>query len=209
MTLGGGLGSDARLAGLTCDALVSASVVLPSGETVTASAVDHEDLFWALRGGGGGNCGVVTSLTFRTFPVTDRDVVTCGFPLGSSAAVIVGWHGWVSGADRAIWGMVNITMGGGPGRCTVILATPPGAGPSRAGELVAAIGVQPLSTRIRTLNRIDFVHYFEGGAAARQPRAFAAGSDIIGEMTSAAADSIVAGMSAWLQAGVRGGRRLR
>ena len=88
LTLGGGLGSDARLAGLTCDALVSASVVLPSGETVTASADDHADLFWALRGGGGGNFGVVTSLTFRTFPVTDRDVVTLAFPLGSAAAVI-------------------------------------------------------------------------------------------------------------------------
>ena len=70
------------------------------------------------------------------------------------------------------------------------------AGPASS---VAAIGVQPLSTRIRTLNRIDFVHYFEGGAAATQPRAFVAGSDIIGEMTSAAAESIVAAMSAWLQ----------
>ncbi len=88
----------------------------------------------------------------------------------------------------------------GPARCTVILATPPGTGSSRAGELGAAIGVQPLSTRIRTLNRIDFVHYFEGGAGATQPRAFVAGSDIIGEMTPAAAQSIVAAMSAWPQA---------
>ena len=199
LTLGGGLGSDARLAGLTCDALVSASVVLPDGETVTAAADDHQDLFWALRGGGGGNLGVVTSLTFRTFPVTDRDVVTLAFPLGSAAAVILGWHTWVSAADRAIWGMVNITVGGGPGRCTVILATPPGTGPARAGELGAATGVQPLSTHTRTLNRVDFVHYFEGGAAATQPRAFVAGSDIIGEMTSAAAQSIVAAMSAWPQ----------
>ena len=98
-----------RLAGLTCDTLVSASVMLPDGETVTAPADDHQDLFRTL-GGGGGNLGVVTSLTFRTFPVTDRDVVTLAFPLGSAAAVILGWHTWVSAADRAIWGMVNITM---------------------------------------------------------------------------------------------------
>lgn len=52
LTLGGGLGSEARRHGLTCDALKSVSVVLPSGEVVTASADTEADLFWALRGGG-------------------------------------------------------------------------------------------------------------------------------------------------------------
>jgi FAD/FMN-containing dehydrogenase len=200
LTLGGGLGSDARLCGLTCDALVSASLVLPSGAVVTASADDHDDLFWALRGGGGGNIGVVTSLTLRTFPATDRDVVTLTFPMDSAAAVIVGWHDWLSAAARDIWGMVNITVGDGPGRCTVILATPPGTGSSIAAEMLAATGLAASSTRTRTLNRVDFVHYFEGGDAARVPRAFVAGSDIVGEMTSAAADSIVTAMSAWQDA---------
>jgi FAD/FMN-containing dehydrogenase len=51
LTLGGGLGSDARQWGLTCDALVSASVVLPSGDAITATPDDHADLYWALRGG--------------------------------------------------------------------------------------------------------------------------------------------------------------
>ncbi|BBY57008.1 hypothetical protein MSAR_01440 [Mycolicibacterium sarraceniae] len=79
LALGGGLGSDAQRCGLTCDAMVSASLVLPTGAVVTASADDHDDLFWALRGGGGGNIGVVTSLTFRTFDAADRDVVTMTF----------------------------------------------------------------------------------------------------------------------------------
>ncbi|WP_319431704.1 FAD-binding oxidoreductase [Mycobacterium sp. RTGN5] len=199
LTLGGGLGSDARRCGLTCDALVSASLVLPTGTVVTASADDHDDLFWALRGGGGGNIGVVTSLTFRTFPATDRDVVTLTFPMASAAAAIIGWHSWLRSAARDIWGMVNITVGDGPGRCTVILATPPGTGSSVAGDMLAAAGLSASSTRTRTMNRVDFVHYFEGGDAARVPRAFVAGSDIIGEMNSAAADSIVAVMSAWPQ----------
>jgi hypothetical protein len=95
--------------------------------------------------------------------------------------------------------MVNITVGDGPGRCTVILAAPPGTGSSVAGDMLAAAGPSASSTRTRTLSRIDFVHYFEGGDAARVPRAFVAGSDVVGEMTSAAADSIVAAMSAWPQ----------
>ena len=197
LALGGGLGSDARLHGLTCDALVSAALVLPTGEMVTASPDDHPDVFWALRGGGGGNLGVVTSLTFHAFPVSDRDVVTLTFPMETAAAVIAGWQDWQSAADRNVWGMVNLTVGDGPGRCTVILATPSGSGPAVAGDMLSTAGLSALSTRTRTLNRTDFVHYFEGGDKARAPRAFVAGSDIVGEMTSAAAESIVTAMSAW------------
>jgi hypothetical protein len=197
LTLGGGLGADARRSGLSCDALVSASVILPSGDAIVASADDHADLFWALRGGGGGNFGVVTSFTFRTFPVTDRDVVNLVFPEGATAQAIAGWHEWLHTADGAIWGMVNITVGSGSGGCTIVLATPAGDGPKSASDLSTAIGVQPVSSASRTLDRIDFVHYFEGGAQATQPRAFVAGSDIIGDMTLAAAESIVAAVSAW------------
>lgn len=63
-TLGGGLGVTARVEGLAIDNLLEIDVVTAEGTIVTASADEHRELFWALRGGGGG-VGVVTSFTFQ------------------------------------------------------------------------------------------------------------------------------------------------
>jgi FAD/FMN-containing dehydrogenase len=68
LTLGGGIGYLARKYGLSCDNLVSADVVTADGKFLTASKDRNEDLFWALRGGGG-NFGVVTSLEYKLHPV--------------------------------------------------------------------------------------------------------------------------------------------
>jgi FAD/FMN-containing dehydrogenase len=70
LTLGGGIGYLARGFGLSCDNLVSADVVTADGKFLIANEKENEDLFWALRGGGG-NFGVVTSLEFKVHPVKD------------------------------------------------------------------------------------------------------------------------------------------
>ncbi|GDY32322.1 FAD-binding oxidoreductase [Gandjariella thermophila] len=72
LTLGGGIGYLARRFGLTVDNLESVDVVTAAGRQVVASDKSHEDLFWAVRGGGG-NFGVVTSFEYQLHPV--RDVV--------------------------------------------------------------------------------------------------------------------------------------
>jgi FAD/FMN-containing dehydrogenase len=73
LVLGGGIGFSQRRRGLTCDQLVEMELLSAGGEQLRCSENENADLFWACRGGGGGNFGVTIGMTFQTYPV---DVVT-------------------------------------------------------------------------------------------------------------------------------------
>src|SRR5688500_5407815 len=101
LTLGGGIGWLRNACGLSCDNLVAADVVTANGQVVTASAHEHPDLFWALRGGGG-NFGVVTEFTLALHPVGPQVAVVFAFyPLAAARGVLPAWRAWVSSAPDA------------------------------------------------------------------------------------------------------------
>ncbi|GEM32533.1 oxidoreductase [Nocardia neocaledoniensis NBRC 108232] len=101
LTLGGGIGYLARAHGLSIDNLRSADVVLADGTFVTASATEHPELFWALRGGGG-NFGVVTEMEFDLHPV---DTIYGGplfFELDAAEELLRTYRDWIAAAPRAM-----------------------------------------------------------------------------------------------------------
>lgn len=95
-TLGGGIGWMTRHAGAACRAVRSATVVLADGSTVTASAGEHPDLFWALRGGGG-NFGVVTSLELPLEPLAEVYGGMLWYPLYEAGRVLTRYRDWAAG----------------------------------------------------------------------------------------------------------------
>ncbi|TWP50654.1 FAD-binding oxidoreductase [Lentzea tibetensis] len=100
--LGGGFGSHGRQHGLTCDHLESVEIVLADGRVITADA-DHEpDLFWALRGAGGGNFGVVTKAVFRTVSSPARTHVRLAWPIAHAPELIRRWQRWPQPDDVSL-----------------------------------------------------------------------------------------------------------
>src|SRR5689334_10844924 len=103
LTLGGGIGYLSRTLGLTIDNLLGVDMVLADGSFVTASAQDHADLFWAVRGGGG-NFGVVTSFLFQLHPISTVYGGPMLWPLEQATDVLKSWRDFILNAPEEING---------------------------------------------------------------------------------------------------------
>jgi len=100
-TLGGGVGWLSRMHGFAADNVVRAEVVTAAGHVISASAGEHPELFWALRGGGG-SLGLVTSLEFRLHPVARVYAGTSYFPVEHAHETLAAYRDWVEQAPDAI-----------------------------------------------------------------------------------------------------------
>lgn len=114
LTLGGGLGHLARTCGLTIDNLLAVDMVLADGRFVTASADENQDLFWAVRGGGG-NFGVVTSFLFRLHTISTVYAGPMLWPLEQSAEVLRFYRDYITTAPEEMNGwFAFLTVPPGP-----------------------------------------------------------------------------------------------
>lgn len=103
LALGGGIGVLSRVYGLTCDRVTGVEIVTAAGEIVRADAGSNADLFWACRGGGGGNFGVVTSFELEPFPVVDVSLFGASWPWEAASQLLPAWLEWVSAAPDQLW----------------------------------------------------------------------------------------------------------
>ncbi|MCF2526133.1 FAD-binding oxidoreductase [Yinghuangia soli] len=164
LTLGGGIGVLARAYGLTCDRMAAARVVTADSRAVSATPDCEPDLYWALRGGGGGNTAVVTEFEFRTAAASDLTVFSLAFPAGSAVSVLGAWQEWFPAAPRELWASCQISGGSTPG-CRVVgcwAGEPGGAGPL-LDRLIAAAGAKPTST-VQVLGALDAMKWMGGCA---------------------------------------------
>jgi FAD/FMN-containing dehydrogenase len=154
LTLGGGLGILGRTYGVTSDRLVAAQIVLADGRIVDCDDSHDEDLFWALRGAGAGNFGVVTSLVLRAVPAPWAANFHLRWPFPDAAAVIAAWQRWAPHGPDGLAASLKVTATGQGDRPPSVdvygslLETGMGAGEAREAAglvdtLIGRVGSDP------------------------------------------------------------------
>jgi len=163
LTLGGGQGVTGRLFGLTCDSLEAATVVLADGTVVRCDANRHDDLFWGLRGGGGGNLGVVTSFTFAAHPLAHLTICSLSWRWPQAAHVIRAWSDWAPSAPHDLWSSLRLRWIPGSGPQVSMIGTWSGAASGLSPVLNDLTSAVPPTTRsTSTLPYLDVAKLYAG-----------------------------------------------
>jgi FAD/FMN-containing dehydrogenase len=148
--LAGGVGVLARAWGLTCDQLRSVQVVTADGSLREVDSASDPDLFWALRGGGGGSFGAVTALTFAVKPAPQVETFFYSWDISHGAQVLTAWQNWIGSTDRQLWSTCKL-LGDPPKGTAVATVSGTWIGPQASldgqlAPLLSAIGPGPSST---------------------------------------------------------------
>jgi FAD/FMN-containing dehydrogenase len=195
LTLGGGMGVLTRAWGLTCDQLTAVDLVTADGRLVTANARHEPDLFWASRGGGGGNFGVATSLKFRLRPAPQLTTWYYRWDWNRAADVLHGWQGWAADAPRVMWSTCKLLTRPGESSPSAQISGTWLGDPVALGrhltDVVNAVGHQPVGSTRATRGYLDTMLAEAGCASVPAARcttkrsAFAAASHVVSLALSA------------------------
>ncbi|HEY7175700.1 MAG TPA: BBE domain-containing protein, partial [Micromonosporaceae bacterium] len=133
---GGGVGVLTRAWGLTCDSVRSIDVVTADGRLRTVDDRHDPDLFWALRGGGGGSFGAVTSFTLAVRATPTVTTYYLAWPYSVAAEVVSAWATWLPRTDRRLYSTCKLLADPPSGRRTPLIA---GAWAGSAADLSAQL----------------------------------------------------------------------
>ncbi len=151
LALGGGIGVFGRNYGLTCDNVASVDVVTTAGQLLTCGPDQHADLYWACRGGGGGNFGVVTSFTFDVHPIPPIALFSLVWPAAAAGDVLGAWQQWIGTTPNELWSNCQL-LSAGPAGIEVRVT---GAWCGSTTTLSSAL--QPLRSAVGSATTDDFV----------------------------------------------------
>ncbi len=172
-TLGGGVGWLSRKLGFAADNLLRADVVTADGRLLRASADEHADLFWALRGGGG-SFGVVTALELRLHPVSRVYAGTATFPIARAAETLARYRDWAPRMPEELTTTLVLTREA----LTVRAAYAGGRDAAeRALRPLLEVAGPPLTSDLRTMGYAETATL--GGTPPRQFELFAHLSDAV------------------------------
>jgi len=157
----------------------------------TASAATNPDLLWALRGGGGGNFGIVTLLEYHTQPTTHLGFFLLTFPWASAAAVVRGWSRRVKVMPHTTWANLHLEASDdGTAAVRIVGVCAPGAQTAEAHAMEAEVGVDASSSSLFTKTYLAGVQFLGGGTTSPR-QGWAAGSDILPAMTVPVSQALV------------------
>lgn len=172
LTLGGGIGVLSRAFGLTCDGLTSVEIVTADGQVRRVDENHDPDLFWACRGGGGGQFGVVTELTFTARQAPRINTFYLEWNWRSAPSVVAAWQEWMSAADPQLWSTLKLLADAGKAVPDVRLAGTWIGGatdlPPVLDRLVAAVDSAPTTRSTQNLSYLDAM-LLEAGCGKLSP----------------------------------------
>jgi FAD/FMN-containing dehydrogenase len=109
LALGGGVGFASRKLGTTADNVLGVRIVTADGRFLKCDSRRHPDLYWACRGGGGGNFGIVTSFRFRIHPVGTASWFVVTWPWESVEEAVAAWQGFAPHAPDGFFSVCRLS----------------------------------------------------------------------------------------------------
>jgi len=203
LALGGGVGYSSRLLGTTADAMQGLRIVTADGSLLTCDATRNSDLFWACRGGGGGNFGIAVDFTFRTAPVSTVSLYEIEWPWAQAAQAVEAWQAFAPHAPDQLFAVCDLIATQAAGPAHVV-----SAGQFFGSEAALTSLIQPLAStgtpmrvKTQTLTYLEAALHWAGcrdaGTCTDRRLTFKAKSDYVRTPLAApAVDALVAAIAA-------------